>query len=53
LTLAGPLKLNRFQGMARVRWPVDWPYSYIHLDIRLGLVEPDWAGSCEAEEFGE
>lgn len=22
----------------------DWPYSSIHRDIRLGLVEPEWAG---------
>ncbi len=30
-----------------VAWPVDWPHSSIHRDIRLGLVEPEWGGSCE------
>lgn len=36
-----------------VQRPADWPYSSIHRDIRLGLVDPDWGGSCEAGEFGE
>ena len=32
---------------------VDWPYSSIHRDIRLGRVEPEWAGECPEGEFGE
>lgn len=32
---------------------VDWPYSSIHRDIRLGLVEPEWAGDVPEGEFGE
>ena len=36
-----------------VQRPADWPHSSIHRDIRLGLVEPEWGGSCEVGEFGE
>ena len=32
---------------------VDWPHSSIHRDIRLGRVEPEWAGESEEGEFGE
>ncbi len=32
---------------------VDWPYSSIHRDIRLGLVEPEWSGVVPEGEFGE
>jgi len=32
---------------------VDWPYSSIHRDLRLGLVEPEWAGEMPEGEFGE
>ena len=32
---------------------VDWPHSSIHRDIRLGRVEPEWAGDSEDGEFGE
>ena len=32
---------------------VDWPYSSIHRDIRLGRVEPEWAGAAEEGVFGE
>ncbi len=31
----------------------DWPYSSIHRDIRMGRVEPEWAGSVPEGEFGE
>lgn len=24
---------------------VDWPYSSIHRDVRLGMVEPEWTGT--------
>ena len=32
---------------------VDWPNSSIHRDIRLGRVEPEWAGGRFEGEFGE
>lgn len=32
---------------------VDWPYSSIHRDIRLGRVEPEWSGDVPEGEFGE
>ena len=32
---------------------VDWPHSSIHRDIRLGRVEPEWAGESDEGEFGE
>lgn len=32
---------------------VDWPYSSIHRDIRLGRVAPDWSGVVPEGEFGE
>ena len=32
---------------------VDWPYSSIHRDIRLGRVEAEWAGVVPEGEFGE
>ena len=32
---------------------VDWPYSSIHRDIRLGRVEPEWSGVVPDGEFGE
>lgn len=31
----------------------DWPYSSIHRDIRLGRVEPEWAGIAPEGRFGE
>jgi putative transposase len=33
--------------------PVDWPHSSIHRDIRLGQVEPEWAGIKIDGAFGE
>ena len=36
-----------------VQRAVDWPYSSIHRDIRLGQVARDWAGAVEEGEFGE
>lgn len=36
-----------------VERPVDWPHSSIHRDIRLGRVEPEWAGAGIEGEFGE
>jgi putative transposase len=32
---------------------VDWPYSSIHRDIRLGRVEAEWSGVVMEGEFGE
>ena len=32
---------------------VDWPYSSIHRDIRLGRVEPVWSGLAQDGQFGE
>lgn len=32
---------------------VDWPYSSIHRDIRLGQVEPEWSGAVPDGDFGE
>ena len=32
---------------------VDWPYSSIHRDVRLGRVEPEWVGGVMEGEFGE
>ena len=31
----------------------DWPFSSIHRDIRLGMVEPKWSGIVPEGEFGE
>lgn len=31
----------------------DWPYSSIHRDIRLGLVEPECSGVVPEGQFGE
>jgi len=36
-----------------VETPVDWPYSSIHRDIRLGRADPEWVGGLEDGEFGE
>ena len=36
-----------------VKRPVDWPLSSIHRDIRLGQVEPEWAGIGVDGGFGE
>lgn len=36
-----------------VEKPIEWPYSSIHRDIRLGQVEPEWAGVEITSEFGE
>jgi putative transposase len=36
-----------------VECPVDWPHSSIHRDIRLGQVEPEWAGIVIDGAFGE
>ncbi|MCZ0812425.1 MAG: REP-associated tyrosine transposase [Pseudomonadota bacterium] len=32
---------------------VDWPYSSIHRDMRLGRVDPEWAGVILHGIFGE
>ena len=32
---------------------VDWPYSSIHRDIRLGQCDPEWTGIESKGEFGE
>lgn len=32
---------------------VDWPYSSIHRDIRLGKVDAEWAGGFVDGDFGE
>lgn len=32
---------------------VDWPYSSIHRDIRLGRVEAEWSGRVPEGKFGE
>ena len=32
---------------------VDWPWSSIHRDIRLGRVEAEWASGSEEGAFGE
>lgn len=32
---------------------VDWPYSSIHRDIRMGCVDPEWAGTAVDGAFGE
>lgn len=32
---------------------VDWPYSSIHRNIRLGRVDPEWAGGQFDGDFGE
>jgi len=32
---------------------VDWPFSSIHRDIRLGRIDPGWAGSVIDGQFGE
>jgi putative transposase len=32
---------------------VDWPYSSIHRDVRLGRVSADWAGELPHGDFGE
>ncbi|MGL4237951.1 REP-associated tyrosine transposase [Tabrizicola sp.] len=36
-----------------VERPVEWPYSSIHREIRLGQVEPEWAGITFDGAFGE
>ena len=36
-----------------VQRAVDWPYSSIHRDIRLGRVAPEWAGGVLEGDFGE
>jgi len=33
--------------------PVEWPYSSIHRDIRLGRLEPEWSGPVPDGEYGE
>ena len=32
---------------------VDWPYSSLHRDIRLGRVSPEWTGQGQDGKFGE
>ncbi|WP_407492019.1 REP-associated tyrosine transposase [Pseudooceanicola sp. MF1-13] len=32
---------------------VDWLYSSIHRDIRLGQIEPEWSGQISEGAFGE
>jgi putative transposase len=32
---------------------VDWPFSSIHRDVRLGRVAAEWAGSVQEGDFGE
>lgn len=32
---------------------VDWPYSSIHRDIRLGRCDPEWTGIESKGDFGE
>ncbi|WP_299784494.1 transposase [uncultured Marivita sp.] len=32
---------------------VEWPYSSIHRDIRLGRVDPEWCGRFAEGQFGE
>ena len=32
---------------------VDWPYSSLHRDIRLGTVSSDWSGVAPDGDFGE
>jgi putative transposase len=32
---------------------VDWPFSSIHRDIRLGRVDPEWSGHIPSGQFGE
>lgn len=36
-----------------VERPVDWPYSSIRREVRLGRVEPEWAGIGIDGSFGE
>lgn len=36
-----------------VERPVDWRYSSIHRDVRLGRVEPEWRGGDLRDRFGE
>lgn len=36
-----------------VETAVDWPFSSIHRDIRLGRVDPEWAGGVVEGQFGE
>ena len=36
-----------------VERPVDWPYSSIHREVRLGRVEAEWAGVENKGRFGE
>ena len=36
-----------------VEWAVDWPYSSLHRDIRLGTVSSDWSGVEVKGDFGE
>ncbi|WP_299609539.1 transposase [uncultured Tateyamaria sp.] len=32
---------------------VEWPYSSIHRDVRMGQVEPEWCGAVLEGAFGE
>ena len=32
---------------------VDWPYSSLHRDIRLGRVSSEWTGAAQDGKFGE
>lgn len=32
---------------------IDWPYSSIHRDVRLGRVESEWSGIIPDGEYGE
>jgi putative transposase len=36
-----------------VETAVEWPFSSIHRDIRLGRVDPEWAGGVAEGQFGE
>ncbi|MEX0309029.1 MAG: transposase [Tateyamaria sp.] len=32
---------------------VEWPYSSIHRDVRLGRIEPEWSGAVLGGAYGE
>lgn len=36
-----------------VKRAVEWPYSSIHRDVRLGRVNPEWCGAILDGRFGE
>ncbi|MEL6464356.1 MAG: transposase [Pseudomonadota bacterium] len=36
-----------------VEHAVDWPYSSIHRDVRLGVVDPEWCGVVSEGLYGE